>query len=704
MRQVSAIIFGMVVLLWGLTAINAENVSVKFKYLDPIPNSRFVSRQTSIILRTGNEVTAHDVRNYDDITISGSDSGRHDFNLIISDDNRTAILKPYNEFYPGENVTVRFANGDTFQFTISPKTHALLTESDWQEVYGEFYPDNNISTSRDNGLLTDYVDSLPSDFPVINVPINDNPASGYVFLANHGQDYGTTSYLMILNNDGSPIYYRKMSRLINDFKLSRSNLITYSEFQRGGTFSTGFYAMNQAYAVVDSFRLGNGYSTDQHAFKLLDNYHSLLIGYDSQVFDMRDSISGGDSAAVVIGLIVQELDSLKNVVFQWRSWDHFSIMDSPTVNYLGHRIDYVHGNAVDLDTDDNLIISCRAMNEVTKIDRNTGDIIWRLGKNAIHNEFTFFADTAGFSAQHHCRILPDGHLTVFDNGNYHTPQYSRAVEYELDEDNMTCTQVWEYRNDPDIYGGSQGSAQRLANGNTMIGWGGNADVTATEVRPDGSKAYEINIGDQVIENSYRAYRFNWTGIASEPYLIAEQTPEGIHLVYYQFGASGLIGYIIYGGTEPNPTAVIDTTTGNYYYLTGLPGGSTYYFRVTSIDYSGIEGSYSNEEEIAVPYYYLPGDVNMTNGVWPPEVIGSDVTYLVNFFRGVTTNPACLLSGFYCSADVNGDCNVIGSDVTYLVNFFRGGQAVQYCPDNQPAWPSADDLPDQAPAGWPYCGQ
>ena len=704
MRKMSAVIFGMMLLCWGLTTTGAENINGKFKYLNPVPNSRLVSSQTNIILRTGYEVTSNDIQSYNGVEIIGSESGRHDFELTISDDDQTAILTPFTEFNPGEEVTVRFTGGESFQFSISPKTHPLLSESDWQEINSEFYPNNPINSFRDDDLATDIVDSLPSDFPAVDVVVNDNPAPGYVFLANHGQDYGTTSYLMILNNNGAPVYYKKMSRLINDFKLSRNNLITYSEFERGGTFSTAFYAMNQTYAVVDSFRMGNGYTVDQHAFKLLDNYHYLITAYDPQVVDMRDSISGGDSAAVVIGLIVQELDSLKNVVFQWRSWDHFSIMDSPTVNYLGHRIDYVHGNAVDLDTDGNIIISCRALNEVTKVDRTTGDIIWRLGKNAINNEFTFVADTAGFSAQHHCRILENGHLTVYDNGNYHTPQFSRAVEYDVDETNMICTLVWEYRNDPDIYGGSQGDAQRLSNGNTMIGWGGNAGVTATEVRQDGTKAYEINIGEQVVENSYRAYRFNWTGIANQPYLVAEQTSQGIHLVYYQFGSAGLIGYVIYGGTEPNPTTVIDTTTENYSYLTGLTSGSTYYFRVTAIDYSGIEGDYSNEEEIAIPYYYVPGDVNMANGSWPPTIIGSDVTYLVNFFRGITTNPSCTLNGFYCSADVNGDCHVIGSDVTYLVNFFRGGDAVQYCPENEPAWPTTDDLPDQAPPGWPYCGQ
>ena len=102
------------------------------------------------------------------------------------------------------------------------------------------------------------------------------------------------------------------------------------------------------------------------------------------------------------------------------------------------------------------------------------------------------------------------------------------------------------------------------------------------------------------------------------------------------------------------------------------------------------------------YQYLPGDANMFNGTWPPAVIGSDVTYLVNYFRGVTTNQACLLGGFYAAADVNGSCTVIGSDVTRLVNYFRGQGEIEPCPDYAPAWLTPADCPEDAPSGWPNC--
>lgn len=46
--------------------------------------------------------------------------------------------------------------------------------------------------------------------------------------------------------------------------------------------------------------------------------------------------------------------------------------------------------------------------------------------------------------------------------------------------------------------------------------------------------------------------------------------------------------------------------------------------------------------------------------------GSDVTYLVSYFKGFVGCPCSLRAG-----DVNGDGNIAGNDVTYLVNYFKG---------------------------------
>ena len=155
----------------------------------------------------------------------------------------------------------------------------------------------------------------------------------------------------------------------------------------------------------------------------------------------------------------------------------------------------------------------------------------------------------------------------------------------------------------------------------------------------------------------------------------------------------LVGHV--SPDAPAPEVVTIDMTENTVYLayTGCVAGEFFEPVLISSHISILDGT---------GFEYVPGDANMYNGAWPPAVIGSDVTYLVNYFRGLTINPPCNLSGFYAAADVNGSCSVIGSDVTRFVSYFRGSATLDFCPDFNPAWLTAGDCPEEAPAGWPNC--
>jgi hypothetical protein len=200
------------------------------------------------------------------------------------------------------------------------------------------------------------------------------------------------------------------------------------------------------------------------------------------------------------------LDKNKNVIFQWSTWDHFDITDSYTDLKQG-TIDVAHGNSIDVDFDGNLLVSFRNTQEIDKIDRRTGDIIWRFGGKK--NQFKFINDTLGFSWQHSARRLQNGNLILFDNGFRREPavmSFSRSLEYKMDEKNKTATLVWQYRNTPDVYSIGLGYSQRLTNGNTFICWGA-AVPAITEVTGTGKKVFELKFIDNY--STYRAYRYPW---------------------------------------------------------------------------------------------------------------------------------------------------------------------------------------------------
>jgi len=285
--------------------------------------------------------------------------------------------------------------------------------------------------------------------------------------------------------------------------------IAYALNQQGNPEDERFFFMDSSYVVLDSIKTGNGYNMDAHDILLLENGNYLLMSYDPQPVDMSEVVVGGNPNATVVGLIIQEVDINENVLFQWRSWDHFQITDATDdINLLGNYIDYVHGNAFEIDTDGNILLSSRHLDEITKIDFETGDIIYRFGINSKNNEFTIQNDVYGFSHQHDVRLLPNGNITIFDNGNLHQPPFSRALEYSIDETNMSAELEWFYRNDPDNYGSATGSYRRDENGNHLIGWGTNWPISATELLPDNSKSFEVFLPTGVY--SYRIIKSDWS--------------------------------------------------------------------------------------------------------------------------------------------------------------------------------------------------
>lgn len=321
------------------------------------------------------------------------------------------------------------------------------------------------------------------------------------------------SYLVMYNNQGRPVFYRKTPTTCSDFRLHGNGLLTYFDYA-----SSKFFAMDSTLALVDSFWVQNGFTTDEHDIKILANGNVLLIGNGFRFFDMSQLVPGGDRNASVVVNVVQEIDKKRNVVFEWKAYEHYKLTDvGPEVNLLDPSFIHSHINSIDFDLDSNLVLSSRNLEEITKIDRKNGNIVWRLGGK--NNQFRFVNDSVGFSAQHAASILSNGNLVLFDNGVYHKPHVSRALEYKLDEVNKTATLVWSYRNTPDVASIFWGNVQRLKNGNTFISWG-KSQLGATEVNARGEKVFEMSFPADVF--SYRIFRFplNLQSVTS----IVENTP------------------------------------------------------------------------------------------------------------------------------------------------------------------------------------
>ena len=111
--------------------------------------------------------------------------------------------------------------------------------------------------------------------------------------------------------------------------------------------------------------------------------------------------------------------------------------------------------------------------------------------------------------QHDVRRLENGNISLFDNGITHNPPISRALEYQINEEEKTAELVWEYIHPDSIVGFSMGSVQRLPNNNTLINWGSisNSGALITEVTID--KAIVLEIQFQNPHKVYKARKSDW---------------------------------------------------------------------------------------------------------------------------------------------------------------------------------------------------
>lgn len=508
----------LLVLLIANQKVSAQSGNVfLYQYISPVPNSSMNLPESNIIIREG-EIIRQSSLDANKFLIVGTSSGTHSFDLIISDDSKTIILKPLIEFTQNEMVNVYYKGGIfninnkelkpfELKFVISSKDPAKDYSRTYEEILGIEGKKSNIRKSlNDDSSIENINNGFPPDYPTVTINTSNNPSPGYLFIAPFFYPFIPVGYMMILDNDGVPIYYQRGQSIKADWKVQPNGFVTYFDLTQ-----SKFYEMDSSYTIVDSFYTGNGYTTDIHELQILPDGHALLMAYDPEYVRMDTVVAGGDSNAVVIGLIIQEIDVDNNVVFQWRSWDHFQITDATEdIDLTASYIDYVHGNAIDVDSDNNLLISCRHMDEITKINRQTGDIIWRWGGiKSRNNQFLFINDNITFSHQHNIRKLANGNLTLFDNGNLHSPSFSRGSEYQLDEVNKIAILVWDYSIDPQTFSFAMGNTQRLDNHNTIIGWGWSTNNlrAISEVKVDGTETLELSLPDSNL--SYRAYRFPW---------------------------------------------------------------------------------------------------------------------------------------------------------------------------------------------------
>ena len=210
-------------------------------------------------------------------------------------------------------------------------------------------------------------------------------------------------------------------------------VLTWWEALPGGGLGRGEHVIVDAsYREIARFPAGHGMKSDLHELLLTARGTALVTSFEVRRRGARGLTMGG---------VVQELEvPSARVLFEWRSLDHVAVEESYVP--IGYPWDYFHVNSIDVDADDNLLVSARNTWAVYKVHRRTGKVLWRLGGK--RSDFALGAG-ARFAYQHDARSHDGGRvLSVFDNGETH----SRGLVLSLDMKRMRASLLREYVHHP----------------------------------------------------------------------------------------------------------------------------------------------------------------------------------------------------------------------------------------------------------------
>ena len=404
-------------------------------------------------------------------------------------------------------------------------------------------------------------------------------APGYVFVAaitGPGQRGP-----QIVDNEGRIVWFRPVETVAINFRAQTylgKPVLTWWEgtISKIGTGQGEGVIVDDTYTTVARVQAGNGYQADVHEFLLTPQGTALITIYNPVQADL--SSVGGPANGTVLDSIVQEVDVRSGkVLLEWHSLEHVPLTD--TYAPILDPFDYFHVNSIDVDLDGNLLVSARNTSAVYKLDRKTGNVLWRLGGRS--SDFKLGPDVF-FMYQHDARGHADGTLTLFDDGPSASSAQSRAIRLGLDLKAMRADLLQEYRHPAPLTSFAMGNAQVLPGDAMFVGWG--TEPYITEFGPGGDVRFDASFDGQGW--NYRAFRDVWVGRpATKPRLAVTRHVKGITAYASWNGSTETAYWRVSGGTSPGSVVALKTVAAAGFETAVAVAASPRYVAVSALDKS-----------------------------------------------------------------------------------------------------------------------
>jgi hypothetical protein len=362
-----------------------------------------------------------------------------------------------------------------------------------------------------NNTVTYNVRCLPTDFPAWTA--QPAPYGLTPFFMTAGLSVGVPAYTAIYDRNGVPLWWSApantmYSTLLPDGNVGVMENGQVDEFRLDGTF-------------VRSVKTVGG-PADAHDVLMLPDGHLVMVTIQPRT-GVDLSALGGPASASICDHVIQEINPGDgSVVWSWDVNDHIPVTEmdpqwhaniiaaGPTSPFCGY--DVYHWNAIE-PTGTGFIVSFRHLDAVYDIDQASGTILWKLGGSARPESLTVVGDpvfTGGshFGGQHDSRLLPDGTVTLFDDGTG-LGRAPRAVRYSIDTTNHTATLLNQASDSGIASSICCGSARYLGSGVWVIGWGGTAFGTESV---NSVRQYTLSFPGDIV---YRLLPLTWSQVNTQ---------------------------------------------------------------------------------------------------------------------------------------------------------------------------------------------
>lgn len=214
-----------------------------------------------------------------------------------------------------------------------------------------------------------------------------------------------------------------------------------------------------------------------HDARKLNNGNTVYLAFAPLSAREQAQIKGGktgsESVNGILGECIREVNTSGQVVWEWDfrelGYDRFP------VHANANRWSRAHTNTLFPLNDGNYLVSCKVLNLVLIVSRETNNVIWHYQNNQM-------------GGQHDVQMLDNGNILLFANGAYASDLHHSEV-WEIDP--KTQEIIWRFtpKDNPQLFFSPHiGGCQRLASGNTLVCEGAKGCVF--EVTPSGDIVWE----------------------------------------------------------------------------------------------------------------------------------------------------------------------------------------------------------------------